>query len=117
MAARYIVLCLLFALSLPVGQVLFKLAAVSAQQTQGPFLTRMLSNGPLYAAFLVYGATAVLWYYILMRVPLSRAYVFSILGSAFVPLLGWLFFNEPMTVKFIVGYAIMMIGFYIAVIA
>jgi drug/metabolite transporter (DMT)-like permease len=117
MSAKHIVLCLIFALCLPIGQVLFKLAAVTAQQAPGSLLMRMVANGPLYGAFAVYAGTALLWYYILMEVPLSRAYVFSILGSAFVPLFAWLFFSEPMTTKFIIGCAIMLIGFYIAVAA
>ena len=117
MSAKHIVLCLIFALCLPIGQVLFKFAAVSAQQMSGSLLTKMMTNGPLYAAFGFYAGTALLWYYILMQVPLSRAYLFSILGSAFVPLFGWLFFNEPMTAKFLVGGAIMLVRFYIAVVA
>ena len=113
---RHLVLCLIFAFCLPAGQLLFKLAVTAAERSTGSsVLIKLLTNGPLYAAFALYAATALLWYYILTQVPLSRAYIFSILGSAMVPAFAWLFFNEEISARFFLGCAIMLIGLYLAV--
>ena len=45
--------------------------------------------------------------------PLSQAYVFSILGSALVPIFAWLIFKEPMSWRFALGYALMLAGFVV----
>lgn len=113
MGWREILMCVAFAVALPVGQVMFKGAAVYNERLEGPFLLRLLQNWPLMGAFAWYGLTAVFWFYILTRVPLSNAYVFSILGSALVPLLAFLIFKEPLTWRFALGYAVMLGGFAI----
>ena len=113
MGWREIVLCCVFAVALPVGQVMFKWAALYNARLEGPFALKLLQNWPLMGAFAWYGLTAVFWFYILTRVPLSNAYVFSILGSALVPLLAFAIFKEPLTWRFALGYAVMLGGFFI----
>lgn len=113
MGWREILMCSAFAVALPIGQVMFKWAAVYNEGLNGPFVLRLLQNWPLMAAFAWYGATAILWFYILTRAPLSKAYVFSILGSALVPLLAFAIFKEPLTWRFGLGYAVMLGGFFI----
>lgn len=105
------VLCAGFAMALPLGQTLFKWAAVTNEKLTGNIVVRLVSNGPLIGAFAWYGMTALFWFYILTRVPLSTAYVFSILGSGLVPLIAWLVFKEPIGWRFAAGYALMMVGF------
>ncbi|MDO8410629.1 MAG: hypothetical protein Q7S93_11290 [Phenylobacterium sp.] len=111
MALRDMALCVVFAAALPVGQVMFKWAALYNAQLDGPLVLRLIKNVPLIGAFSWYGLTALLWFYILTRVPLSQAYVFSILGSALVPLLAWALFKEPVSWRFALGYLIMFAGF------
>jgi drug/metabolite transporter (DMT)-like permease len=106
-------LCAGFSLALPVGQTLFKFAAVNDARLSGPLPIRLLTNAPLMGAFAWYGLTALFWFYILTRVPLSTAYVFSILGSGLVPLVAWLVFKEPIGWRFGAGYALMMLGFVV----
>ena len=65
----------------------------------------------LIGAFAWYGLTALFWFYILTRVPLSLAYPFSIVGSGLVPLVAWLVFKEPLDWRFAVGYLLMLTGF------
>ena len=77
----------------------------------GPLLVRLITNGPLIGAFAWYGLTALFWFYILTRVPLSFAYAFSIVGSGLVPLVAWLVFKEPLDWRFAVGYVLMLAGF------
>ena len=104
-------LCASFAVALPIGQTLFKWAAQYNEKLSGNLVIRLISNGPLIGAFAWYGLTALVWFYILTRVPLSTAYVFSILGSGLVPLIAWLVFKEPIGWRFAAGYALMMVGF------
>ena len=104
-------LCVGFSLALPVGQTLFKFAAVNNARLQGPLLVKLVTNLPLLGAFAWYGLTALFWFYILTRVPLSTAYAFSIVGSGLVPLVAWWVFKEPLDWRFAAGYLIMLVGF------
>ena len=113
MTAKDMILCAGFALALPAGQVMFKYAALRHTTMEGPLLLRLATNPTLIGAFAWYGATALFWFYILTRVPLSAAYAFSILGSGLVPVLAWLIFKEQLTWHFAVGYALMLGGFLV----
>jgi len=106
-------LCTAFAFALPIGQTLFKFAALTNARLSGNVLVRLVTNLPLIGAFAWYGLTALFWFYILTRVPLSTAYVFSILGSGLVPLIAWLVFKEPIGWRFAAGYALMLLGFIV----
>jgi drug/metabolite transporter (DMT)-like permease len=110
MKPRDVLLCGGFALALPVGQLMFKAAAAYQNRLEGPLPARLLHNFPLMGALGWYGVTALLWFYILTRLPLSTAYVFSILGAALVPVLSWLVFAEPMSWRLAAGYAVMLAG-------
>ena len=113
MTLKDALLCAGFALALPVGQTLFKFAAVTNARLSGPLAVRLLTNLPLIGAFAWYGLTALFWFYILTRVPLSYAYAFSIIGSGLVPLIAWLVFKEPLGWRFAAGYALMLAGFLV----
>jgi multidrug transporter EmrE-like cation transporter len=104
-------LCVGFSLALPIGQTIFKFAAVTNAKMTGPLWLRLATNLPLLGAFAWYGVTALFWFYILTRVPLSLAYAFSIVGSGLVPLVAWLVFKEPLDWRFPVGYLLMLTGF------
>jgi drug/metabolite transporter (DMT)-like permease len=106
-------LCAGFAVALPIGQTFFKFAALYNARLSGNIVLRLATNWPLLGAFAWYGLTALFWFYILTRVPLSTAYVFSILGSGLVPLIAWLVFKEPIGWRFAVGYALMLLGFLV----
>ncbi|MEM6415334.1 MAG: transporter [Pseudomonadota bacterium] len=117
MTLKHALLCLVFAASLSVGQVLFKFSAnawnSNAAESRG-FISSILTPS-FVAAIAVYGLTTILWVYILRSVPLSKAYVFSFLGSSIVPLLATYFFNEPLSVKYYFGFAIMLGGVYLCI--
>jgi drug/metabolite transporter (DMT)-like permease len=104
-------LCVGFSLALPVGQTLFKFAAVNNARLSGPLVVKLVTNVPLIGAFAWYGLTSLFWFYILTRVPLSTAYAFSIVGSGLVPLVAWLVFKEPLDWRFALGYLLMLGGF------
>lgn len=111
MGWRDIVMCSIFAIALPIGQAMFKWASIYNTRLEGPFVLKLLQNWPLMCAFAWYGMTAVFWFYILTRLPLSSAYVFSMLGSGLVPIMAWLIFKEQLSWHFIVGFGLMMVGF------
>ncbi|HEY2753605.1 hypothetical protein [Phenylobacterium sp.] len=111
MTLKDMLLCAGFSLALPMGQTLFKFAAVYNERLSGPPLLKLVTNLPLIGAFAWYGLTALIWFYILTRVPLSLAYPFSIVGSGLVPLVAWLVFKEPLDWRFAAGYLLMLAGF------
>ena len=111
MTTKDMLLCAGFSLALPIGQTLFKFAAVNQARLQGPLIVKLITNVPLIGAFAWYSLTALFWFYILTRVPLSTAYAFSIVGSGLVPLVAWLVFKEPLDWRFAAGYLLMLTGF------
>lgn len=112
---RDILLCSIFAVALPAGQMLFKLAAIYNQKLAGPLPLRLLQNYPLIGAFAWYGVTALLWFYVLTRVPLSLAYSFSLVGSCLVPVAAWVIFKEPFNWGMGLGYLLMVAGLFFIV--
>ncbi|HEX7884848.1 MAG TPA: EamA family transporter [Phenylobacterium sp.] len=115
MTPKDMALCSVFAVALPMGQMLFKWGAVYNERLSGPFLARVMANYPLMGAFAWYGVTALLWFYVLTRVPLSAAYAFSLIGSCLVPLAGWLVFKEQATWTMALGYLLMIAGLFLVV--
>ena len=115
LSAKDVALCSVFAVALPLGQMLFKWGAVYDKQLTGPFLVRVMQNYPLIGAFAWYGVTALLWFYVLTRVPLSLAYGFSLVGSCLVPLAGWLVFKEQANWSMALGYVLMVAGLFLIV--
>ena len=110
MSPKDMALCSVFAVALPLGQMLFKWGAVYNERLSGPFLARVMVNYPLIGAFAWYSLTALLWFYVLTRVPLSVAYAFSLVGSCLVPLAGWLIFKEQASWTMAAGYLLMILG-------
>ena len=110
MSPKDMALCSVFAVALPLGQMLFKWGAVYNERLSGPFLARVVVNYPLIGAFAWYAVTALLWFYVLTRVPLSVAYAFSLVGSCLVPLAGWLIFKEQASWTRAAGYLLMILG-------
>jgi multidrug transporter EmrE-like cation transporter len=108
-------LCSVFAVALPLGQMLFKWGAVYNERLSGSFMARVIVNYPLIGAFAWYGVTALLWFYVLTRVPLSSAYAFSLVGSCLVPLAGWLVFKEQASWSMAAGYGLMIAGLFLVV--
>ena len=115
MSPKDVALCSVFAVALPLGQMLFKWGAVYNERLSGPFLARVVVNYPLIGAFAWYGVTALLWFYVLTRVPLSSAYAFSLVGSCLVPLAGWLVFKEQASWSMVAGYGLMIAGLFLVV--
>lgn len=115
MSPKDIALCSVFAVAMPAGQVMFKWAALYNAKLAGPPLRRLFLNYPLMGAGLWYAATALLWFYVLTRVPLSTAYAFALVGACFVPLMGWLVFKEQPSWQMGLGYLLIFAGLFLVV--
>jgi len=110
------VLSSIFALSLAMGQTLFKLAANHWQRVQTPANQILSIISPWFiAAVISYGLTALLWIYILRNTALTKAYAFSIAGSALVPVIAFLVFKEPLTAKYAMGFVLVLAGIYLCI--
>lgn len=100
-----------FGLSLACGQMLFKLAAnqIGPDGNALPMI-RVLFTWPMIAACTLYALTIILYTYMLQQMPLSRAYMFSMVGSALVPFLAILIFKEGVSARYVVGAALVFLG-------
>jgi len=105
MTANLLFLCIGFGVSLAIGQILFKAAALAIDPAGGAFL-----SPALFAAVSIYGCSTVVWIFILTKLPLNVAYPFSLLGSGLVPILAYFFFGEVITVKMMVGLVMVLGG-------
>ena len=115
MGAVDLLLCSAFALMLPAGQLMFKWAAMHPPAPGATAAGALLQRWRLWTALGWYGVTALFWFYILTRVPLSAAFPFSIAGSALVPLAAGLAFGEKLSWRYAAGYALMLAGLFVAV--
>lgn len=113
MSPQLLLICSGFAIAVPVGQILFKWAALYSARLEGPLVLRLLMNYPLLLGFAWYGASSLLWLYILTRAPLSVAYPMAILGSGLVPLFAWAVFREPVSWNLALGYVLMLAGIFL----
>jgi drug/metabolite transporter (DMT)-like permease len=101
-----------YAAGMACGQLLFKMAALSGP-AGGPLIERLsaiMLNGFFAGAVLLYAALAVLWVWVLSFTPLSRAYVFVALAFAVTPLLGAVVFEEPISVRLVIGIVLIFCG-------
>jgi multidrug transporter EmrE-like cation transporter len=74
----------------------------------------MLLISPWFvAAISVYGLSTLLWVYILVRLPLSTAYPFALVGTALVPIAAHFAFDESLGKRAWVGFCVILCGLYI----
>jgi len=105
-----------FAILLATGQILFKQVALHLPSATKIELIWTLAKDPYFwAAIITYGIATILWIWILQRFPLSQAYAFNALGFIIVPLAGYFIFGEPLTIRIILGSAIIIAGMMLVV--
>ena len=104
-----------FGCCLAAGQILFKIAANQKTLAGDPLpVFSLLFTWPMIAAVALYGMTTILYVVLLQQVPLSRAYLFSMIGSVLVPILAVAIFKEPLSARYIVGGVLVFTGVAIA---
>lgn len=108
-ALTAILLCIL---ALSAGQVLFKLAADRLNRVgeAGSLWMAYLANPYLWAAGILYAATALGWIWALRQVDLVVAYPFAALAFIFVPLLSIGLLGEAVDWRYWLGTGFIVIG-------
>jgi undecaprenyl phosphate-alpha-L-ara4N flippase subunit ArnE len=103
-----------FAFLLACGQILFKRVAIdiTGDHVAGT-LSQIAANPVAWLAVVLYGLATCLWIIILREVPLSVAYLFSALGFVIVPAAAHFIYQEPITVKYLIGAAGVIISLYL----
>ena len=113
--ARQLLELLCFPVAMAVGQILFKRSALQITPGEGgSWLIEVARLPMMWVAVTLYAGATLLWVRILMSVPLSRAYPFAALAFVLVPAAGYLFFHEPITLRYAVGTALIVIGVAVA---
>jgi drug/metabolite transporter (DMT)-like permease len=110
-----ILLLIAYAAGMSGGQVLFKMAALRSVAAGGigERLLALVGNIYFVTAVVLYAGYAILWVWILSFTPLSRAYPFIALAFALTPLLGAMLFGETVSLRLIVGVAVILCGLFI----
>jgi drug/metabolite transporter (DMT)-like permease len=115
MTGGEVLMCGAFALTLPVGQMLFKWASGHRSDPAGRLVRRLAGHWRLAIACGWYAATALFWFFVLTRVPLTAAFPFAIAGSGLVPLMAAVVFKEPLSWRYGAGYLLLLAGLALAV--
>jgi drug/metabolite transporter (DMT)-like permease len=101
----------LVAISLSIGQLLFKSAGLAVQGR--PLVSALLALFLLptfYVALSIYGVATLMWIYVLSRVPLTEAYPWIMAATVSVPLIGRFYFDERVGPTFWIGIALVALG-------
>ncbi|MGY3266005.1 EamA family transporter [Lysobacter sp. HA35] len=106
MTVQNLLLLLSTVVLLSIGQILFKLAAVSVDVHD----LRTLVSIRLISALTIYGVATVMWMAVLSRVPLATAFPFYGLTFLLVPLFSSWWLGEPLRWNSLAGGMIIMAG-------
>jgi drug/metabolite transporter (DMT)-like permease len=108
---RQLIELLCFPLAIAAGQILFKRAASQITMgAGGSWIIEVARLPTMWAAVALYAGATLLWVRILTTVPLSRAYPFVALAFVLVPAAGYVFFHEPITIRYALGTALILAG-------
>ena len=77
-------------------------------------LAALFSSPWFLIAVGLYGLSTILWVFILVRLPLTVAYPFTLLGAALVPMAACYLFGETLSTRAWLGFALILVGLYIA---
>jgi drug/metabolite transporter (DMT)-like permease len=111
LSVAQIVLLAAYAVGMAGGQLLFKTAALKLPAGElGSRALALATNGWFLAAIALYAGLSVLWVWVLTFTPLSRAYPFVAIAFALTPLVGALVFGEPLSLRLLVGVAVVAVG-------
>ena len=102
------VLLISIALGVTASQTLIKFAA-SAYRASG-LVTDPAFLFPLTVAFAVSTVVQLVWMWTLQFVPLGQGYMAMALTFVFVPLVSWRLFAEPLSIRYVVGATLIIVG-------
>ncbi len=111
-----LLLLILCVIAISIGQILFKLAGGSLSHISDfPNFVTGLANAYLLGAVIIYGATTIVWVWILRVVPLYLAYPVMALSFILVPVLSAIAVGEPLRLKSVMGGFLIIVGIYVIV--
>lgn len=107
------IVAVLCVLGLAIGQILFKVSAISLSQTGSFFAIKTATT--LFTAMALYAITSVAWVWALQKIELGRVYPLMALAFILVPIGSHLVFGERFQLQYFVGVALIVIGIVITV--
>ena len=107
------IVAVLCVVGLAIGQILFKVSAISLTQTGSLFAFKTAST--LVAAVTLYAITSVAWVWVLQKVELGRVYPLMALAFVLVPLGSHIAFGERFHTQYFIGVAFIVVGIIVAV--
>ncbi|MBN1186786.1 MAG: EamA family transporter [Bacteroidales bacterium] len=96
-----------------VAQYLFKIGVTTVSNNSrgvAQVIKYGIINPHLLSGMICYGFSFILWFYVLSKMELSKAYPLVSLGYIFTLFLGYLFLNEAITYTKIIGISLIVIG-------
>jgi len=112
----HLLLLLLYATAMGVGQILFKMVSARSPVLGSSFAQKIffyLTDVYVITSFFLYGVLAIAWVWILGFIPLSRAYPFTFLSIAVAGLGGRFLFGESLGMPFYIGSALIVSGLFV----
>lgn len=103
------VLCVL---AISVGQILFKWTGLQIQAELNWFSWKVIL--PVGLAAIIYGGATLLWINLLRQIELNKVYIFMSLTFFLVPMGSFIVFREHITLGYLVGVVIVVIGLIVA---
>lgn len=107
------VLTFICVLGIAIGQVMFKLTAVSINKAGTPIAWE--PAWMFLATCVLYGITSVGWVFILRYAELSKVYPIMALAFIIVPIMSHFLFGERFSFLFIIGTGFIVIGIVLTV--
>ena len=107
-----LLLILISVLFSAVAQLLLKMGVAAVPKAQGvvPVLIGYATTPAVIGGFALYGLGAVLWLFVLARLPLSAAYPFVGLGFIATMLIGFTILGEPLSWERVAGTLLIAVG-------
>lgn len=96
---------------LVLGQILFKISAISLVQTGSFFALKTASW--LVVALSLYTFVTIVWVWLLQRVELGRVYPFMALAFILLPLGSYFVFGERFQPQYFLGVGLIMVGIFV----
>ena len=96
-----------------IAQYFFKMGvtAISEKSNEiGKVIKLGITNLYIWSGLFCYGFSLLLWFYVLSRMELSRAYPLVSMGYVFTLILGYFFLNEAITVTKVAGIFLIVAG-------
>ncbi|MBP9764212.1 MAG: hypothetical protein KBD03_02720 [Gammaproteobacteria bacterium] len=112
MTTRHLIL-ILSVLCASCGHVLFKSVANTLKALDSVWT--IVLEPAFIAALSLYGVATLAWIWCLQEIPLTQAYLFMSLGYVFIPIMGWFFFSEVLSLQYILSAGLRITGVLVAV--